>query len=151
MTEEEATQKALELVREGWEILSLDDPERATRGFLAFRRLGDDEEEQFLEWPLFNQPLIPDKREVTPIELADFIEGSSPVHLCDDPKRLRMGFVKYEPDEGRAVVRQSRITALKEHLEVGRKILEFRSPLLRTYNQFCEERRKVALALSTGS
>lgn len=96
-------------------ILPADDPERGMRGFVAFLMDDDGEElSEILEWPLFRGPLTTDKAEVQPEELADFLaQGPGPVALCDDPRQLRVGFVRYEPEEGRAVVRQTRLRLLK--------------------------------------
>ncbi len=96
-------------------MLPADDPERGMRGFLAFF-MGDDGEDlsEILEWPLFQEPLTPDKAEVEPEELALFLaSGPGPLALCDDPRRLCIGFVRYEPEEGRSIVRQSRIRLIK--------------------------------------
>lgn len=113
MTQEEVLGRARQLAAEGHVILPADDPERGMRGFLAFSMDDDGQElSEILEWPLFQGPLTTDKAEVEPEELALFL-SSGPVALCDDPRRLRLGFVRYEPEEGRAVVRQTRLRLVK--------------------------------------
>ena len=115
MTREEVLERTRELVAEGWSTLPADDPERGMRGYVAFKTNADGEElSEILEWPLFQGPLTTDKVEVRPEELAEFLSGSGPLALCDDPRRLRVGFVRYRPEEGLALVRQTRMRLLKE-------------------------------------
>lgn len=95
-------------------LLPADDPERGMCGYLAFHMQDGEEQSEILEWPLFQGPLDPETAEVLPEELASFLaSGTGPLALCDDPRMLRIGFVRYEPERGRSVVRRSRITLVK--------------------------------------
>lgn len=115
MTEEEVLERARQLAARGYAIFPADDPERGMRGVVAALEVeGGEELVETLEWPLFQGPLVTDKKEVLPEELAEFIaSGSGPLDLCDDPRRLRVGFVRYHPQEGLAVVRQTRMVLFK--------------------------------------
>jgi hypothetical protein len=84
------------------------------RGYVAFLVNADGTElSEILEWPLFQGPLTPDRAEVWPEELAEFLSESGPVALCDDPRGRRVGFVRYRPEEGLALVRQTSIQRVK--------------------------------------
>jgi hypothetical protein len=126
-TKEEALEKAKELASQGWKVLPIDDPCRATLGYVAFRLVfegrqvpfdglhpeGCEEEEVIIEWPLYGSPLVPDDQLVEPSELVDFATSNPSVLLCDDARRLLLGFVRYEPEAGRAVIRRTRLTQFK--------------------------------------
>lgn len=116
-------------------IFPADDPERGMRGFLAFMLEDGEEQSEILEWPLFGAPLAFDKAEVPPEELATFVaDGSGPLALCDDPRTLRIGFVRYDPEHGRAVVRQSRFTLVKgAPVETRAVIMVHRDALMAQY------------------
>jgi hypothetical protein len=114
VTREEVLLKARQLAVEGHTLIPADDPERGMRGFVAFQIHDGEEQSEILEWPLFGEPLTPEKQDVSAEELAEFLSnGPGTLALCDDPRRLRIGFVRYEPDRGRAVVRQARLTLVK--------------------------------------
>jgi hypothetical protein len=101
-------EEAKSLVAEGWTLLPCDSPERGLRGFVVFK--GEVTKELF--WPLYGKELVPEVERVSPVELAAFLlEG--PVSLCDDPRALRLGFVRYEPEQGRAKVRQVTLSDFK--------------------------------------
>ncbi len=56
-----------------------------------------------------------DKEEIQPKELVQFLAlGTGLLDVCDDHRQLRLGFVRYQPEEGLAVVRQTRMRLLKE-------------------------------------
>ena len=71
------------------------------------------EEVRVLEYPLFGKLLTPDVQIVTPGLLAEMLKKDSNYKSCSDPKALLLGFVWYNADEGKAVVRQTRISSLR--------------------------------------
>ena len=113
-------------------FLPADEPERAVLGYVV----GD----ELIQWPIFGEPLRPDKQEVSPEELVEFGQTEG-VRLCDDPVRLRLGFVQYRPDLGTAIIKYSRLTALKqESRELLDRVEAIRSRFLAENEAWMSER-----------
>jgi len=144
-SKEEALEKARELASQGWRVLPADDPCRAVLGYVAFRLVhegqpvpfeaphpeGCEEEEVIIEWPLYGKPLVPEDQLVEPSELVDFVGDGTSVFLCDDPRQRLLGFVRYEPDSGKAVIRRTRLTQFKRDTpSIRESILAVRNTLL---------------------
>lgn len=126
MTQEQVLERVQQLRAKGWTVLPSDDLARGMRGYLVIR----DAVEEILEWPMFDQPLVPDVQIVNPLELKDFLAESPEALLCDDLERLLLGFVRYDPSEGKAIVRQTRLTSLRSSAsEVKASILSVRDAL----------------------
>jgi hypothetical protein len=119
-TEQEALQKAADLIDQGYDYLPFDEPNRAMRGVVCFKGVSgtpgtDDYEEdcQEIVWPIFNQPYETDKEVVSPRELIRFASEHD-TELCDNPKALRMGFVHYDHVRKVAVVRETKVIELRK-------------------------------------
>lgn len=118
-SESEARQAA-EALGPGWDLIPCDAPERGMAGLIAYRNPPDHVEDLHepvrFEWALFGRELEADVLEVSGRELIDFIreEAFENLFLCDDPRRIILGFVSYrEAAEGRCTVRQCRLTSVK--------------------------------------
>lgn len=165
MTQENVLREARELASQGWTLLACDEPEKATLGFVAFRYVDKttrepvprgepwppgreiDEETRNLQWPLFDRPLVPDDATVGAPELAAFLSEGE-VLLCDNPKNRLVGFVRYEPEQGRAVVRRMRLTDLKgADVETKDRITGLRDRLLGAQKAAYEQRTKEVAAI----
>jgi hypothetical protein len=131
MDREAVCQEAARLVSQGWFLLPCDTPEQGAQGFVAFREVAGEEETKFLQWYLFGKPLDTDSLVVEGPELLSFISESRELHLCDDPRKLLIGFVRYESGRGRAVIRRIQISKLKVLAEEDRqRVLAVRKDLL---------------------
>ena len=130
-TQEEAKARVEALCAEGWEAVPCDNPEAGRKGWFAFRHISETtgqvikaseapvegllEETIFVQWEMFGKPLTPDIADDITVEAlvrairAETVEPA----LCDDPKRLQLGFVWYHPDKGTAVTRRMRLTQFK--------------------------------------
>lgn len=120
-TQAEAETKAQAFRDAGWEVIPSDEPERARRGYAAFK--GSDEE--LIRWEMFGKPMIPDLRITTAEQMALAIrEETIEPHSCDDPTTLQIGFVWYHVDKSVAVTRRVSLTRIKENEEAGEVIME---------------------------
>jgi hypothetical protein len=118
-TEQEALQKAADLMDEGYDCIAFDEPHRAMRGVVCFKKIAGEvgskdyqEDSHELVWPEFDQPYETDKEIVSPAELVQFAKEHE-TKPCDNPKALRMGLVYYDHDRKVAVVRESKVTDLR--------------------------------------
>lgn len=155
MNREEAVQQARALVAEGWTILTCDIPETGMAGLYAFRFRHHEtrqvltpsdtfkpeeavEETKMLEWSILGEPVTEvDDKMVEVDDLINFI-GDNREHLalCDDPKKLQLGFVRYEPGKGRSVVRRVRLTQVKS---ASKELRERFMPLREELQQLVRE------------
>ena len=130
-TESEALQKAADLLDQGYECLPFDEPHRAMRGVVCFKKTSQDEAEyeedcHELIWPIFGSSYETDKEMVSPGELLRFAKDHK-TELCDNPKALRMGLVYYDHDRKVAVVREMKVADLRRaSKETKDEMLEFR-------------------------
>lgn len=135
---EEGLQRLRELFAQGWkDPLPCNSPECALLGVCVSRivdantrevinlspckELGDrieakefEVEDELIEWPIFDKPLVPDDQTVGLAEIAAFLQEHETVVLCDDVMKLLVGFVVYQPDEGTSVVRRIQMAQLKK-------------------------------------
>jgi len=136
-SQEEAERQLKSMVGDGWgRFLPCDSPEEALLGVVAYRfvnnetgetvqmepseELGDlleagvlKDEATCVQWPVFGKPLVPDDQVVEPTVVADFLREHVDVKTCDDPRRLLIGFVAYNPEAGTSTVRRVRISKLR--------------------------------------
>jgi hypothetical protein len=153
-TEQEALQKAADLIDQGYEYLPFDEPHRAMRGVVCFKKIAGEigsedyqEDSRELTWPIFEQPYETDKEVVSPRELIRFANDHE-TELCDNPKALRMGFVHYDHDRKVAVVRESRVSDLRRaSKETLDEMLERRDLRMAEYMR-SEKAREVNLKIS---
>lgn len=166
-TRDETLDGARLLASQGWTLLPCDTPETGLRGFVAFRYVdketrapvafGDlkseeiDEETRFIQWPLFDQALVPEDLTVDAPELVGFLSGGE-LALCDDPKRRLLGFVRYEPEQGRSVIRRISLTQLKESDQQAKdQIMATRNRLLEIQRAEAEQWiRETAAVMGAG-
>ena len=163
MNREDALQEARALASQGWTLLACDEPEKATLGFVAFRHVDKvtrapvtlgpeykgeaDEETRLVQWALFDQPLVPDDATVGAPEMAAFLSEGEAL-LCDNPRDRLLGFVRYEPERGRSVVRRMRLTDLKgADVETKAQIMSLRDRLMNDQHGMFEQRLKEVAAL----
>lgn len=114
----EALQRARQLQAEGWDLLPYRNAPIAVDGYIAFRKTGEgddyDEEQEDIEWPLFDAPLESNEALVdTAAELVEWTQGKEDLQRCDNPMKRLVGFVQYDPSQGRSEVRQISLTNLK--------------------------------------
>jgi hypothetical protein len=155
---DEAVQQAKKLVAQGWEVLACDVPETGMRGFYAFRYIHKEthevlappfkpedahEETKMLEWPIFDKPMTEvDDKMVETDDLVNFIgDDRENLALCDDPKKLMLGFVRYEPDKSKSVVRRVRLAQVKNSDSRIRKV--FMSLREELYRQAGEDHKSL--------
>jgi hypothetical protein len=148
MDRQEAQQEAVRLVSQGWQLLPCDVPEEGAQGYYAFRVVDGKEEEQVLQWHLFGLPLKPDDAVVEAPELLDFLLNSAEVQPCDDPRKRLIGFVRYEPEQGRAVIRRTSLTRLKAMPQGDReRLMATRAVMLSAQREAQEQRIKEVAAI----
>lgn len=58
-----------------------------------------------LEWPLYDRPLKPDIKEITPEQFLSFIKANPGAISCDDPIKRLFGAIVYQVEQGIALVR----------------------------------------------
>jgi hypothetical protein len=114
-TEEAALRRVAELADQGYEYIPYDEPMIAMRGMVCWKKMEDGQEdvEDMISWPMFGEEYETDKQRVSPVELIEFAE-SFEVERCDEPKQLRMGFVNYDHDNKKAVVRTIKVLDLRK-------------------------------------
>lgn len=117
--------RLVELRAKDYTIASSDEPERGMKGLVAFKSTNGVEDAVRVCWPIFDGPLETDEAIVTAEELLRFID---PPEQCDDPMARLLGFVRYDPKNGKAIVRRTTLTSLREApKEVSAKIMAFRA------------------------
>jgi len=148
MNRDEVVQQAKELVVQGWNVIVCDVPETGMRGLYAFRYIHREtlevltppfkpedahEETKMLSWPIFDKPMTEvDDKMVEAADMIAFIEDRENLALCDDPKKLQLGFVRYDPEKGRSVVRRVRLAQVKNSdPDVKKAFLSLREELFR--------------------
>jgi hypothetical protein len=147
MSRDEAVQQARKLVAQKWNVLVCDIPETGMMGLYAFRYINPDtrevltppfepekafEETKMLEWPVYGKPMTEvDDKMVEVDDLIRFIGDSREnLALCDDPKGRRLGFVRYDPEKGRSMVRRVRLTQVRSSSkEVRERFMPLRDEL----------------------
>ena len=130
MNREQAIEEARGLVAEGWTVLACDIPETKMMGLYVFRFRHRDtlqvltgdfepedavEESKMLEWPVYGKPMTEiDDKTVEVDDLINFVgDNHENLASCDDPKKLQLGFVRYDPENGRAIVRRVCLAQVK--------------------------------------
>lgn len=113
----------------GWMIFPYDEPDRGVLGYAASKK----REELVFQWAMFGRELVPEVELVEATDLVAFLqsEPADVLYLCDAPQLRRLGFVSYRnAAEGRAIVRQTKLTSAKmlskedlENLMAARKNL----------------------------
>lgn len=156
MNRQEALEEARKLVSQGWKLIPCDDPLKGLQGFCAFRHTlrgrpvayedlpsieeETEEETRILQWPLFNGPMTPDIQDVEAEDLLAFAqEDPDNLFYCGDPKRLRLGFVRYDRDNGIAHVRQTRLVQVKRSSR-SRELVDFWNNLVKADKAAFDER-----------
>jgi len=139
MIPEYILEKVREYKRDGYAIIPCDEPARGMRGLFFMREgqfIWDDkvedhfEYEIYIEWPIFDKPLVP---EVSSVGLEMFLEFTNDPDVlpCNFPKELQFGLVKYLPEEGKSILKKMRISNIRlATSEMKDKFTESRKALL---------------------
>ncbi len=124
-TEEEMVARARALKADGLAVVPLDNPERGTHGFAAFRAPPDghdgpwDEKMTLLEWPRFGRELTGEERKILSPEdlVAAWKEhaGHDGLRTVTDPIGRKAGLVCYcRAAEGKSVLMWVSLQILKQ-------------------------------------
>lgn len=144
-----AAVSALQELGNGWVVLPKDDPAIGVMGYVASRRDdGDDPETHVFQWPIFGQVLQPEVHYVSARALIGFArEEQEFLHRCDDSTTRHLGFVSYrQAEQGKSVVRRTRLTQVKDITEEERQeLIDMRN----RRGDLTSERLEAAAALST--
>jgi len=101
------------LSQAGWCYVRADTPHRGLFGWVSF--LEGSDQQVFFSWPRFGQPLEPDVQAVGFDGFWEFVQqvGADNLELADDPHKRILGFVLFDPDNQRAVVKEISLTTFK--------------------------------------
>lgn len=132
-TQDEAIKKLEELYNKNkdcWEVLPITEPQTAEYGFYLFKylndgepvksnefhRLSETEQENLTEegiiikWPMFDKKFNSDVMLLdNSDDIFEFLEKHPNAAVCDEPRTLKVGFVHYDTENHKSIVRQIRL------------------------------------------
>lgn len=93
----EVLAKVAKLKKQGYQILSADDPANGKKGFVAIFQRSQDEApiKKYFEWSIFDGPIEKDSKTVSVEEFTELMR-SSRWASCDDAKTLRLGLIRFD-------------------------------------------------------
>lgn len=106
--EKEFMQKILFMKDRGYETIPCDEPTTAVNGFIV----SGNNEEILYQCPVYSCPLIPEYGPdfVDAQDMKEFLKTADAE--CNKPHELKLGFVKYNPEDGKSLVRYVRTNKL---------------------------------------
>lgn len=90
----EVLAKVAKLKKQGYQILSADDPANGKKGFVA-RSQDEIPIRKYFEWSIFDGPIEKDSKTVSVEEFTELMR-SSRWASCDDAKTLRLGLIRFD-------------------------------------------------------